>query len=167
MTFLLFLVKIFISKLIVWRMNMKVVLLKDVKGSGKAGDIIEAKDGFAQNFLIKKGLAKPCDNQALNENRQQKQAQEFHRQESLKANKELREKLDGTSISIQVKSGANGKFFGSVTNKEIADKLFELGFDIDKKKIILQSNIKSVGKFPVSIKISPEETAKITVEITN
>ena len=95
---------------------MKVVLLKDVKGSGKAGDIIEAKDGFAQNFLIKRGLAKPADAQALSENKAQKAAQEFHRQETLKANKELREKLDGQEITIQVKSGAAGKFFGSVTN---------------------------------------------------
>ena len=146
---------------------MKVILLKDVKGSGKAGDIIEAKDGFAQNFLIKKGLAKPADAQAINENKQQKASQEFHRQETLKANKALREKIDGTEITVQVKSGANGKFFGSVTNKEIADKLFDLGFDIDKKKIIVQSGIKTAGKYPVTIKISPEETAKITVNIIN
>ena len=70
---------------------MKVVLLKDVKGSGKAGDILEAKDGFAQNFLIKRGLAKPADAQALTENKAQKAAQEFHRQETLKANKALKE----------------------------------------------------------------------------
>ncbi len=146
---------------------MKVVLLKDVKGSGKAGDIIEAKDGFAQNFLIKKGLAKPADAQAVNENKAQKAAQEFHRKETLKANKELREKLDGTEITIQVKSGASGKFFGSVTNKEIADKLYELGFDIDKKKFVLQSNVKTAGVYPVTVKISPEETAKITVNIIN
>ncbi len=146
---------------------MKVVLLKDVKGSGKAGDIIEAKDGFAQNFLIKRGLAKPADAQAVNENKAQKQAQEFHRQEQLKSNKELKEKLDGKEVTVQVKSGASGKFFGSVTNKEIADKLFELGFDIDKKKIILQSNIKTAGVYPVTVKISPEETAKITVNIIN
>lgn len=146
---------------------MKVVLLKDVKGSGKAGDIIEAKDGFAQNFLIKKGLAKPADNQALNENKAQKQAQEFHRQEQLKFNKELREKLDGTNITIQVKSGAGGKFFGSVTNKEVADKLFELGFDIDKKKISLPNGIKTAGTYPATIRISAEETAKISVDIIN
>ncbi len=146
---------------------MKVVLLKDVKGSGKTGDIIEAKDGFAQNFLIKKGLAKPADAQALNENKAQKEAQAFHRQEQLKANKELREKLDGKEVTVQVKSGAGGKFFGSVTNKEIAEKLFELGFDIDKKKIVLQSNIKTAGVYPVTVKISPEETAKITVNIIN
>ena len=146
---------------------MKVVLLKDVKGSGKAGDIIEAKDGFAQNFLIKKGLAKPADNQALNENKAQKQAQEFHRQVQLKANKELREKLDGTEITIQVKSGASGKFFGSVTNKEVADKLLELGYDIDKKKITIQSSIKTAGVYPATIRISAEETAKISVNIIN
>lgn len=146
---------------------MKVVLLKDVKGSGKAGDIIEAKDGFAQNFLIKRGLAKQADAQALSENKAQKDAQEFHRKEQLKKNKELREKLDGQEVTVQVKGGAGGKFFGSVTNKEIADKLFELGFEIDKKKIILQSNIKSAGVYPVTIKISPEETAKISVNIIN
>ncbi len=146
---------------------MKVVLLQDVKGSGKAGDIIEAKDGFAQNFLIKKGLAKPADAQALTENKAQKDAQEFHRQETLKANKALRDKLHGTEITIQVKCGAGGKFFGSVTNKEIADKLFEMGFDIDKKKVILSSNIKATGVYPVSVRISAEETAKISVKIIN
>ena len=144
---------------------MKVVLLKDVKGSGKAGDIIEAKDGYAQNFLIKRGLAKPADAQALNENKQQKEAQAFHRQETLKANKELREKLDGVKVTINVKTGANGKFFGSVTNKEIADKLAQIGFDIDKKKVVLSDPIKNQGTFNVTVKISPEESAKIVVEV--
>ena len=146
---------------------MKVVLLKDVKGSDKAGDIIEAKDGFAQNFLIKKGLAKVADNSALNENKAQKQAQEFHRQEQLKANKELRDKLHGTKVGIVAKSGANGKFFGSVTNADVATRLAEMGFDIDKKKIILQSNIKTAGEYTVDIKISPEETAKIYLTVIN
>ena len=146
---------------------MKVVLLKDVKGSGKAGDIIDAKDGFAQNFLIKRGLAKPADAQALAENKAQKSAQEFHRQETLKENKALREKIDGTEVTIQVKSGAEGRFFGSVTNKEVAEKLFELGFNIDKKKIVLQANIKTAGTYPATIKISPEETAKISLNIIN
>jgi len=146
---------------------MKVILLKDVKGTGKAGDIIDAKDGFAQNFLIKRGLAKSADAQALNENKQQKAAAEFHKQETLKANKELKEKLDGQEITVQVKSGANGKFFGSVTNKEVADKLFELGFNIDKKKITIPNGIKTAGVYPATIKISPEQTAKITVNIIN
>ena len=146
---------------------MKVVLIKDVKGSGKAGDIIEAKDGFAQNFLFKKGLAKVADASALNENKAQKDAAAFHRAEQLKSNKELRLSLDGKVVTIQVKTGANGKFFGSVTNKEVAEKLGELGFDIDKKKISIQANVKSVGTYPATIKISPEESAKISVEIIN
>ena len=146
---------------------MKVVLLKDVKGSGKAGDIINAKDGYANNFLIKNGYAKLADAAASNENTAQKAAAAFHRAEELKANKALKEKIDGLSVTVQVKSGATGKFFGSVTNKEVADKLSELGFDIDKKKIVLQPNIKTAGAYPVTVKISPEETAKITVNIIN
>ena len=146
---------------------MKVVLLKDVKGSGKAGDIINAKDGYANNFLIKNGYAKLADAAAINENTAQKAAAAFHRAEELKANKALKEKIDGLSVTVQVKSGATGTFFGSVTNKELADKLSELGFDIDKKKIVLQPNIKTAGAYPVTVKISPEETAKITVNIIN
>ncbi len=146
---------------------MKVVLLKDVKGSGKAGDIIEAKDGYAINFLIKNGLARGADASALNENKAKKEASAFHRAEELKRNKELREKLDGAKVTLQVKGGETGKFFGSVTNKEIAEKLFELGYDIDKKKIQLASNIKTPGNYEVVVKISPEESAKIYVEVKN
>ena len=146
---------------------MKVLLLKDVKGSGKMGDIIEAKDGFARNFLIKNGLAKEADAQAMSEHKNKKEAEAFHRAELLKANKELREKLDGKQVTLQVKGGESGKFFGSVTSREIADKLFELGFNIDKKKIVLKENIKVQGAYPVTIKISPEETAKITVNVIN
>lgn len=146
---------------------MKVVLIKDVKGSGKAGDIIEAKDGYAQNYLIKNGLAKVADAAAIKENKAQKAAAEYHREQTLKANKELRERLDGKEITVQVKSGGTGKFFGAVTGKEIADKLAELGFDIDKKKIQLQPNIKVAGRYPVTIRISAEETAKIIVNIIN
>ena len=146
---------------------MKVVLLKDVKGSGKAGDIIDAKQGYAQNYLIKNGLAKAADAGALNENKAQKAAQEFHRQEQLKQNKALREKIDGISITIQVKSGESGKFFGSITNKEIAEKLADMGFDVDKKKISIQPNIKTAGVYPATVRISAEETAKLTVNIIN
>lgn len=146
---------------------MKVVLLKDVKGSGKAGDIIDAKQGYAQNYLLKNGLAKAADAAALNENNAKRAAQEFHRQEQLKANKALREKIDGLSLTVQVKSGESGKFFGSVTNKEIADKLADLGYDVDKKKIIVPPNIKTAGVYPVTVRISAEETAKLTVNIIN
>ena len=146
---------------------MKVVLLKDVKGSGKAGDIIEAKDGFAKNYLIREGLAKPADAQAITENKTKKQAEAFHKSEQLKANKELKEKLDGTEVVITAKSGKEGKFFGSITGKEIADRLYEMGFDIDKRKILLDANIKVAGTYTVPVRISAEETAKIIVNVKN
>ncbi len=146
---------------------MKVVLLKDVKGSGKAGEIIEAKDGYAMNFLIKKGLAKVADSQAMNDHKNKKVAEEFHHQELLKANKALREAIDKKEITIQMKSGENGKFFGSVTNKEVADKLLEMGYSVDKKKISIPSNIKSAGKFDATVRISAEETAKIIINVIN
>lgn len=143
---------------------MKVILNKDVKGSGKKGDVIEVKDGYGA-FLVKNGSAKPADAAALNENKQQKESQAFHRAEALKANRALKEKLDGVTVVIQGKGGESGKFFGSITGKDVADKLAEMGFDVDKKKVQLSSNIKSVGEYSVSIKISPEETAKITVNV--
>ena len=143
---------------------MKVILCKDVKGSGKKGDVVDVKDGYA-GFLIKSGSAKPADASALNENKQQKDAQAFHRAETLKANRELKEKVDGAIVTIQGKGGESGKFFGSITSKEIAEKLNDMGYDIDKKKIQLSSNIKAVGEYTVSIKISAEETAKITVKV--
>ncbi len=141
---------------------MKVILLKDVKGSGKAGDVIDAADGYANNFLIKRGLAKPADAQSLSENKAQKDAVKFHRQEELKANAALKKELDGKTVTLTVKTGENGKFFGSVTNKEVAEMFKEMGYSFDKKKITIPT-IKEVGTYPATIRISAEETAKITV----
>ena len=91
---------------------MKVILLKDVKGTGKKDDIVEASDGFATNFLFKKGLAVPASKQAVNENVQKKEAAAFHKEEQRKADKELGDKLKGQSVVVKVKSGENGKIFG-------------------------------------------------------
>ena len=143
---------------------MKVILLQDVKGSGKKGDIIEAADGFAKNFLIKRGMAKAADAQGVAEIKAQKNAQAFHRQEELKANAALKKELDGKTVTLTVKTGEKGRFFGSVTNKEVAERFTEMGYSIDKKKITIPA-IKSVGSYPATIRISAEETAKITVVI--
>ncbi len=141
---------------------MKVILLQDVKGSGKKGDVIEAANGFAQNFLIKKGLAKPADAQGLAETSAKKKAADFHHAETLKANAALKKELDGKDVTLTIKTGENGRFFGSVTNKEVADRLNEMGYEIDKKKITIPA-IKEPGRFTAVIRISAEETAKITV----
>ncbi|PWM71589.1 MAG: 50S ribosomal protein L9 [Bacillota bacterium] len=143
---------------------MKIILLKDVKGTGKKGDVVESKDGFAR-FLLKNGSATEAASQALNENMQQKQAQAFHVAEQKRKNKELKNLLDGKEIAVTVKTGENGRFFGSVTNKEIAEKLAEQGYEIDKKKIILNTPIKSTGVYSLDVKISAEETAKIKIRV--
>ena len=143
---------------------MKIILLKDVKSTGKKGDIVESKDGFAR-FLLKNGSAVEAASQALNENQQQKQAQAFHVAEQKRLNKELRQKLEGKEIVVTVKTGENGKFFGSVTSKEIAEKLAEQGYEVDKKKIILNMPIKSTGVYSLDVRISAEETAKIKIRV--
>lgn len=144
---------------------MKVVLLKDVKGSGKIGDIIDAKDGYAMNFLIKKGLAKSADAQAINENRLKKEAEAFHKEQTLKNNKELKDRLDKQTVVLKIKGGSAGKFFGSVTAKEIAEQLQLQGFDVDKKQILLDKNIKTCGDYTLDIRISAEQSAKIIARI--
>ncbi len=144
---------------------MKVIMIKDLKGTGKVGDVVEAKDGFARNYLIAKGYAKEATSVALNDNKQKKDAEAFHVAEKKKQNKELKEQIDGSTVTLKIKTGENGKFFGSVTSKEIAEKLNQLGYAVDKKSVILANPIKSVGTFSASIRISAEETAKISLKV--
>ncbi len=143
---------------------MKVILLKDVKGSGKKGDVINVADGYGANFLIPNGLAKPANATNLNLNKQEK-ASEAHKQEvMLNEAKELKGKLDNLNVVLTIKCGENGKTFGSVSNKEIADKLAEMGYSIDKKKIDF-APVKGLGLYTVKIKLHPSVTATINVEV--
>lgn len=144
---------------------MKVVLLKDVKGTGKKGEIKEVADGFATNFLFKNNMAKRADNNAINENNMQKSAQNFHKQEEIKEAKELAKQIEGKLITLKIKCGANGKMFGSVTSKEIADALIKENIKLDKKKIDLKEPIKSVGVYKVVAKIYPEISATFSVDV--
>lgn len=144
---------------------MKVVLLKDVKGTGKKGEIKEVADGFATNFLFKNNMAKRADNNAINENNMQKSAQNFHKQEEIKEAKALAKQIEGKLITLKIKCGANGKMFGSVTSKEIADALIKENIKLDKKKIDLKEPIKSVGVYKVVAKIYPEISATFSVDI--
>lgn len=144
---------------------MKVVLLKDVKGTGKKGEIKEVADGFATNFLFKNNMAKRADNNAINENNMQKSAQNFHKQEEIKEVKELAKQIEGKLITLKIKCGANGKMFGSVTSKEIADALIKENIKLDKKKIDLKEPIKSVGVYKVVAKIYPEISATFSVDV--
>lgn len=144
---------------------MKVIFLKDVKGSGKKGEIAEVSDGYARNFLIKKGLAEEATAVKINSLNIKRGAEDFHRQEEIKALKEEAKKLNGTQITLKIKCGENGKVFGSVTAKEIADELTALGYNVDKKRVILKDPIKLLGVYAVDVKFLPEVIAKIKVEV--
>ena len=144
---------------------MKVVLLKDVKGTGKKGEIKEVADGFATNFLFKNNMAKRADNNAINENNMQKSAQNFHKQEEIKNAKALASEIEGKVVTLKIKCGANGKMFGSVTSKEISEALAQSNINLDKKKIELKEPIKTLGVYKVTAKVYPEITATFSVDV--
>lgn len=144
---------------------MKVVLLKDVKGTGKKGEIKEVSDGFAKNFLLKNGSAKIADNSALSENSTKKSANDFHKEMEKQAAQKLAETIKGKSVVVKIKCGENGKTFGSVTAKEIADELAKQGINLDKRKIELKEPIKNIGSFEVTAKVYPEISAKFKVNV--
>lgn len=144
---------------------MKVILKQDVKGTGKKGDILDVSDGYAKNFLLKKGLAEPASSVAVNSLKLQKEAEARRRAEEIKEIKALAARIDKTEIRLSIKCGEHGKVFGSVTSKEIAGTLEEMGFAVDKKKIILKDPIKTIGAFPVEIRLMEGVSAKIIVNV--
>ena len=143
---------------------MKVILKTDVKGTGKKGDVIEVADGYGKNFLIKKGLADPATASGVNEANQKKAAADYHKAEEIKAQKALAASLDGQTVVVAIKTGENGKVFGSVTSAHVAAALAEKGFDVDKKKIRMDS-FKTTGTFPAEIRLMENVSAKINVQV--
>ncbi|MCR5181939.1 MAG: 50S ribosomal protein L9 [Clostridia bacterium] len=144
---------------------MKVILLETVKGSGKAGDVVNVSDGYARNLLIPKGLAEEAtpQNMARLKKTQERIAKK------LAEDRESAERLAGilaeTQVDIKAKAGEGGKVFGSVTSKDIADALNAQGFDIDKKKIKLDAPIKELGVTTVEIKLFNEINGKVKVNV--
>ena len=145
---------------------MKVILQKDVKGSGKKGDIVNVADGYARNYLLKNGLAVVADNSGCLINASQKQADAYHKeQERLKA-VELGKQIENKTIVVKVKCGDNGKLFGAITSKEIAEAFkTNMNIDIDKHKILLDGNIKAVGDFKVAVKLHPTVSVKFNLKV--
>ncbi len=143
---------------------MKVLLKEDVKGLGKKGDVVEVADGYGKNFLIKKGVAQAATASTVHEAAQKKAAAEFHRAEEVKALKALAAKLDGTTVPVKIKTGENGKMFGSVSSQHVAASLAELGYDIDKKKIKMDS-VKALGVIQAEVRFMEGVSASITVDV--
>lgn len=146
---------------------MKVILKTDVKGSGKKGDVIEVSDGYAKNFLLKKGLAEIATASGINEINQKKAADAFHKAEYVKSQKELAAKLNNAQVTVAIKAGENGRVFGSVTTAHVASALSDLGYEIEKKKITLKSTIKNVGDFEAEIRLMEGITCKINVKVVS
>lgn len=145
---------------------MKVVLLADVKGLGKKGELCNASDGYARNFLFPKKLAVEADSTALNELKSREAAAAHHKQEEINAATETAKKLEGKTVTIKAKAGSNGKLFGSVTSKEIAAEIKNsFKVEIDKKKMSV-ADIKNFGEYTAEIKLYQGITAKITVKVT-
>ena len=143
---------------------MKVILTADVKGTGKKGDVVEVADGFGRNFLIKKGLAVVATASSVHEAQQKKESAAFHKAEEVKALKALAASLDGKSVVVKIKTGENGKTFGSISSTHVAAALAEMGFDIEKKKIKMES-AKTLGSYPAEVRLMEGVTAKITVVV--
>ncbi|WP_024790018.1 50S ribosomal protein L9 [Lebetimonas sp. JH292] len=131
---------------------MKILLIKDVKGLGKAGEIKNAKDGYARNFLIPKGFAKLATPEVIKEWEEEQKIKEEALKEELEKLRELKKKIENTPVVIKHKLGANGQLYGAITNKEISEVLKEKGIDVDKKDIEAKQ-IKSAGEFNVKIKL--------------
>lgn len=144
---------------------MQVILLQDVKGQGKKGQVIEVNEGYARNFLIKKGFAEVATANKLNDLKQKQAAADFHKAEQVKAMQLLANQLKGKRFELSIKVGQNGKVFGSVTSANICETLSAAGYDVDKKKIILEQPIKCVGEYDVVLKLLEGISTKIKVVV--
>lgn len=146
---------------------MKVILLQDVKSLGKKGDIVEVNDGYARNFLLKTKKGVEANNKNMNDLKLHKANQDKIAQEQLEAARELGKKLEESKVTVSIKTGEGGRAFGSVSSKEIAAAAQEqLGLDIDKKKVQLKEQLKSLGTFHVPVKLHPKVTVELTVNVT-
>lgn len=144
---------------------MKVVLKQDVKGLGKKGELVSASDGYARNFLFPKNLAVEANAQNMTELKNREQAEKYKIETETAAAKKAASEMNGKTIVLTAKAGANGKLFGSITAKEIAEKIEkEFGVKTDKRKITVE-DIKQFGTFPFEIKLYQGVTAKLFVRV--
>ncbi len=145
---------------------MKVILLKDVKGTGKKGEMKEVSDGYARNFLLPKKMAVVADNQAVKELKEKNKSAEIKAQKEYDEAVELGEKMKEMNIEIYSKAGDGGRLFGSITSKEIAEQLKkQKNITVDKRKVLLNEPIRTLGSNFVEIKIHQKVVTKIRVDV--
>lgn len=145
---------------------MKVILKQDVKGTGKKEQMVEVSDGYARNFLFPKGLAVEASAANVNIMKTKKDAEAQKKDREIAQAKELAKKIKDITLTLKVKAGDNGKLFGSITSKDVAEGMkAQHKLEIDKKKLVMPDAIKSVGTFEVEVKLYPEISSKFTVKI--
>lgn len=145
---------------------MKVILLADVKGKGKKGELCTVSDGYARNFLFPKNLAVEADNAAMSELKSREESKEHHKKEEIAAANATAAKLNGQTVVVKAKAGSNGRLFGSITSKEIAAEIKNsLGIEIDRKKMKV-ADIKNFGEYTAEIKLYTGIAATLTVKVT-
>lgn len=146
---------------------MKIILLQDEKKLGKKGDIIEASDGYARNYILPKKIGVEATAKNMNDLKLQKANSEKVAQEQLDAARALAAELEEKVVTVKIKAGEGGKTFGSVSTKEIAAALKEqYNVEIDKKKLQLSENLKTFGSYEIAVKLHPQVTGKVTVKVT-
>lgn len=145
---------------------MKAVLLADVKGTGKKGDLVNVSDGFARNYLFPRKLAKEANTQVMNEIKGAEQARQFHIRQETEEAKKIAQTVNGKTLKLTAKSGQGGKLFGSITSQEIADEL-KRSFHValDKRRIALNGDIKAYGTYECELKLYTGVSAKIFVMV--
>ena len=145
---------------------MKVILLQDVKSLGKEGEIVNVNDGYARNFIIPKKLGVEANSRNMNDLKLKKSNEEKIAKENKEAAEKLAGELKAGQVALKIKVGEGGKAFGSVSAKEIAAAVKnQMGLDVDKKKIQLKETLKTLGTHMVPVKLHPEVTAELKVEI--
>lgn len=145
---------------------MKVILNQDVKGKGKKGQLVEVSDGYARNFLLPKGLAKEATNTNINIMNGKNNAEAYHQQVALEEAQATKEKMEAVEVVLTAKAGENGKLFGSITSKDVAEALtMQHHIKLDKKKFVLPDGIKTLGTTTVDVKIHPGVTGKLKVTV--
>lgn len=142
---------------------MKVILLKDVKKQGKKDQIIEVSDGYAQNYLIKNGLAVKYTTTSKNILDEEIKTRDLNEQALIEKCKIIKEKIEQTELTFKVKSGTTGKIFGSISSKQIADELAKKNISVDKKTIIIDNPIDTLGTHIISINLHKKVNAKLTI----
>ncbi|MCY0880727.1 MAG: 50S ribosomal protein L9, partial [Firmicutes bacterium] len=144
---------------------MRVILLEDIKGNGKKGDIIEVKDGYARNYLFPKKLASEATQAKEQAIRARQEKERRQQQEDLKQMKAYAAQLNGQKVVLRAHAGEEGRLFGAITNADVADVLKEQGWDVDRKKIELPQAIRHLGEYEADLHLYPAVECKITVKV--